>query len=184
LPSNMEFREYVTKALRTESQPESVTSEQIRLLHAAVGLSTEVGELADSIKKHVFYGKPLDKANLFEELGDVAWYMAIIVDFLKVSMESVLAANVDKLKQRYPHKFTADECDQRDLFAEAAQMEKHYKPSAGPTHVCRFADGVVREVTVAERVGTSGEHALVRFPGEQSAVVPRAWLVPMREKKQ
>ncbi len=43
-----------------------------------MGTVTEVGELADQVKRHVFYGLDLDKENLIEELGDIEWYLSII----------------------------------------------------------------------------------------------------------
>src|ERR1700757_1173035 len=53
------------------------TVESIRLIHAALGLASEVGEFADALKKAIFYGKPLDKVNLSEESGDLLWYLAL-----------------------------------------------------------------------------------------------------------
>lgn len=43
--------------------------------HMALGFCGEVGELLDAVKKSAIYGKPLDKVNLAEEIGDVAWYV-------------------------------------------------------------------------------------------------------------
>ena len=53
------------------------TTRGIRLLHAQLGLHTEGGELADALKRHLFYGKPLDPVNIAEEIGDVFWYLAV-----------------------------------------------------------------------------------------------------------
>ena len=50
-----------------------------RLLTASVGLSGEVGEFNDIVKKIVFQGKEVDddtKKHLKSELGDICWYMA------------------------------------------------------------------------------------------------------------
>ena len=78
----------------------------LRLLHAQIGLSGEVGELADAIKKHVMYDKPLDVENLKEECGDVLWYMAILLDEIGSSFSEVMAHNDTKLKKRYPNGYT------------------------------------------------------------------------------
>ena len=40
------------------------------LLHMAVGISGEAGELLDAIKKNAIYGRALDVNNVIEELGD------------------------------------------------------------------------------------------------------------------
>ena len=43
---------------------------------ASLALRTESGEIADNVKKHLFYGKNLDKENIVEELGDILWYVS------------------------------------------------------------------------------------------------------------
>jgi len=78
----------------------------MRTLHAAMGMSGETGELMDIIKKSVIYGKPLDQDHLKEELGDVLYYMAILIDELGLDFETVMQHNVNKLQKRYPQGFT------------------------------------------------------------------------------
>ena len=76
-----------------------------RLLTAAVGISAEGGEFMEIVKKMVFQGKPWDDHNrehLVIELGDVMWYVMQACKALDVSIEDVVAGNVDKLKKRYP----------------------------------------------------------------------------------
>lgn len=95
----------------------------IRLLHASIGMCTETGELQDQLKKHIFYGKPLDTTNLVEEMGDLMWYVGIMCDTLKVSLEDVMIKNIAKLKARYPEKFTEDKALNRNLFDEREMLE-------------------------------------------------------------
>lgn len=95
----------------------------IRLLHAMVGLCTESGEFQDTIKKHIFYGKEIDKINLVEELGDLMWYMAVACDELGVSFEEVMEKNVAKLSARYKGKFSEEKADKRDLDTERKALE-------------------------------------------------------------
>ena len=76
-----------------------------RLLTAAVGISAEGGEFMEIGKKMLFQGKPWDEHNrkhLIIELGDVMWYVMQACKALDVSIEDVVAGNVDKLKKRYP----------------------------------------------------------------------------------
>ena len=76
-----------------------------RLLTAAVGLSAEGGEFMEIVKKMVFQGKPWNDDNrehLIIELGDVMWYVMQACMALDVSIEDVVAGNVEKLKKRYP----------------------------------------------------------------------------------
>ena len=76
-----------------------------RLTTAAVGISAEGGEFMEIVKKMVFQGKPWNDDNrehLIIELGDVMWYVMQACMALDVSIEDVIAGNVDKLKKRYP----------------------------------------------------------------------------------
>ena len=76
-----------------------------RLLTAAVGISAEGGEFMEIVKKMLFQGKPWNDDNrehLVIELGDVMWYVMQACAALDVSLEDVVAGNVEKLKKRYP----------------------------------------------------------------------------------
>ena len=76
-----------------------------RLLTAAVGISAEGGEFMEIVKKMLFQGKPWNDDNrehLIIELGDVMWYVMQACAALDVSIEDVVAGNVEKLKKRYP----------------------------------------------------------------------------------
>ncbi len=94
------------------------------LLHGAIGLATEAGELLDAIKRALYYGGTLDKPNLVEELGDLEWYMAVIRDALGVDQEEVQRINIAKLRARYPEKFTTEEAYNRDLDREREIVER------------------------------------------------------------
>jgi NTP pyrophosphatase (non-canonical NTP hydrolase) len=76
------------------------------LTHAVFGLTGEVGELTDSVKKHLVYNKPLDKENLYEELGDILWFVALAATTLDVSLQDIATWNIEKLSKRYPEKYT------------------------------------------------------------------------------
>lgn len=116
--------EYIKNALITESRDMGPVKERlqdtslIRLMHSFIGLETETAELQDVLKKHIFYGKSLDKINLKEELGDIMWYVAIACDELGISLEEVMEKNIAKLKARYGEKFTEAAAINRDLNKE------------------------------------------------------------------
>ena len=81
-----------------------------RLLTASVGLSGEVGEFNDIVKKLIFQGKEIDddtKKHLKSELGDICWYMAQALIALDSSWEEIFDINVGKLSDRYPGGFDA-----------------------------------------------------------------------------
>lgn len=96
----------------------------INLLHAAMGLATESGEVVDAIKKHLFYGKPIDRVNLIEEAGDVLWYLALLLDTIGVPFEEAMDVNIAKLRERFPDKFGGFEALNRDLTAERQVLEQ------------------------------------------------------------
>ena len=89
------------------------TPRALRLLHAAMGITTEAGEFVDPLKKHIFYGKELDTENLKEELGDLLWYIGIACDTLGVTVREVMEANIAKLRKRYPEQFTEEDALER-----------------------------------------------------------------------
>ena len=72
------------------------------VLHAAVGISGEAGEIIDAVKKTWAYGKPLDFENLVEEIGDLLFYVQALCNLLHVTVDSVVGDNVVKLNKRYP----------------------------------------------------------------------------------
>lgn len=76
-----------------------------RLLTAAVGINAEGGEFMEIVKKMVFQGKDFNQDNkehLIIELGDIMWYVAQACIALEVSLDEVVARNVQKLLKRYP----------------------------------------------------------------------------------
>lgn len=94
-----------------------------RLIHASLGMQTETAEFTDEVKKSLFYGKELDVVNLQEELGDALWYIAIAMDELGTDFETEMRRVINKLKVRYPEKFTNEAAENRDLKSERAVLE-------------------------------------------------------------
>lgn len=79
---------YIELALRTESI-DKFKVDAPRVLHAALGLTTEFAELITSE----------DRTNLKEEIGDLLWYCAILADYLGLNFNEVtLAADTDVLE--------------------------------------------------------------------------------------
>lgn len=75
----MEFKDYVSLAVRTESSDMKLIRERlgsdnvIRMLHAALGMTTEIAEFFESLEND-------DVVNKKEELGDMFWYIAVAFD--------------------------------------------------------------------------------------------------------
>lgn len=114
--------EYVQQAVCTEAP---VTGElcgravtNIRAIHAVFGLQTEVGELCDIFKRHIFYDASLDVEHVAEEVGDILWYLAILLDEHELAMEPIMRQNIAKLRRRFPDKFKEHDALVRDLAKE------------------------------------------------------------------
>jgi len=144
--SRISAADRVKLATRTEAPvtPEMIARfsdpETIRLMHGVIGLVTEIGEKMDQLKRHLFYGKELDKVNMKEELGDLDWYMNLICSVLKTNMQEIEEANIKKLVGgRYKDKFSQDEALIRNLTNERQILEDNLKPHelAEPNEICR-----------------------------------------------
>lgn len=142
---------YQADALRTEYTPDfinptffggdAVHARKIgRLLHAFLGLATELGEAADQLKKHLIYG------------GDFSWYSNLMIDAVGSTWEDSWAKNIAKLKVRFPDKFTQAQAVDRDLDAERAVLET--PPDGDETSVTVAA---VAAVVVDEPAGATTE---------------------------
>ena len=69
----MDFPTYAqTVTLRARPMPPDQ-----QLIHAQIGMLTELGELGDLIKREFAYGKEFDRINLLEEVGDIFWYLVL-----------------------------------------------------------------------------------------------------------
>jgi NTP pyrophosphatase (non-canonical NTP hydrolase) len=104
----------------TQQQPLDIDT---RVLHAVIGIATESTELVEAIYHRVNSGLEIDRVNLLEELGDVNWYQAILVDALSGDWEKILDTNIAKLRARYPEKFTSEAAIDRDIDTERTILE-------------------------------------------------------------
>ena len=88
--------------------------EMSRLLTAGIGLSGEVGEFNEIIKKIMFQGKTFDVVaheHMRRELGDIMWYVAQACLALKVDLVDVINGNKEKLSKRFPQNRFNDKFD-------------------------------------------------------------------------
>lgn len=126
-----DFRMYidgVVKMVENNDYPAMIArigdSSNARILHAIMGIVTEAGELMDAYKKTAIYGKKLDTVNVMEEVGDLAWYIALLLDATGGDFGVALRMNADKLRNRFPEGFTEDKAIARDVGAERKILEE------------------------------------------------------------
>lgn len=75
------------------------------LSNAAFGIGGESGEFLEMVKKHFHHGIPIDHEKARKELGDLLYYVARAADVFHFNLSEVAAANIAKLKARYPEGF-------------------------------------------------------------------------------
>lgn len=99
--------EYQKEAMRTATRAEGEEVDpEVHVAVLALGLAGEAGEVADLIKKTLGHGHALESAVLQKELGDVLWYLAVLAKHFGMSLDGIAAANIHKLRLRYPDGFT------------------------------------------------------------------------------
>lgn len=81
-------------------------------IHSIVGIVTEAIELLECLDTVLKSGIE-DTEHIKEELGDLMWYVAFCCTELGFDMEEVQKANIEKLKKRYPEKFTCEHAIKR-----------------------------------------------------------------------
>lgn len=84
-------------------------------------LDVYVSKLADYVKKFVAYGKELDPILEKRALGTIM--EMLILENGEFILEIDLQKNIDKLKARFPNKFTQEKALNRDLETERKILE-------------------------------------------------------------
>ena len=103
--------EYQKLALRTLN-PE--LDKKDVLINGVMGLCGESGEAIDIVKKWLAQGHELDREKLAKELGDICWYLAETATALDLSLEEIMAGNIEKLRKRYPEGFDSQRSVNRE----------------------------------------------------------------------
>jgi len=116
----MTLKEYKIESKRT--CPNLNTNAE-NLLHMALGMQTEAAEISDVFKKKLAYNKDIDWVNVKEEIGDLMWYIMNLCTFNNFDLEEILQTNIDKLRVRFPEKFTEENAINRNLEEERKQLE-------------------------------------------------------------
>jgi NTP pyrophosphatase (non-canonical NTP hydrolase) len=116
----MTLNEYQTHANETAIYGEKVDrllGADHRFVYVALGLASEAGEVANKVKKILRdQDGVIDderKTILVDELGDVLWYVAQFASELGISLDDVVARNVEKLASRNARGMLKGDGDQR-----------------------------------------------------------------------
>lgn len=110
----MKLNDYQRLAIRSRFKGDSAVTltasgKPVPIEFAALGLAGEAGEIANIAKKvwreHGEIHRPEDelplgfgfRPALIEEMGDALWYLALLARCLGTDLESIAAANLEKL---------------------------------------------------------------------------------------
>lgn len=133
---------YTDLALKTLNK--DVFEQKDLILNASLGLSGEVGEVNDIIKKYMYHGHKLDddtKEKIILELGDVCWYVALMAWAInKTKFEDVLNKNIEKLEKRYHGEFSTEKSINRKEDSDNSCEEKKNDSDNGFRTFCKDYD--------------------------------------------
>lgn len=99
----MERSQYEVQAMSFNNE----MTPELNQFHAALGVTSEAGEIADIIKASLVYKKPFDLIHFVEELGDLSWFQALAIKNVGLTLEIIQKANIAKLSCRYGEGFSA-----------------------------------------------------------------------------
>jgi len=105
------------------TEAEDIYDVDTRVFHSIIGIATESTELCEALFDTMLSDRDFDSINLLEELGDVNWYQAIMVDALGGDWENILENNIAKLKKRFADKYNDEDAQNRDLDSEREILE-------------------------------------------------------------
>lgn len=98
----IKFEEMVAALAKSgDAIVQELTGTDAHVLHMAIGISGEAGELLDAIKKGAIYRKDFDRENIVEELGDLEFYMEGMRQGFGITREETISVNIQKLGKRY-----------------------------------------------------------------------------------
>lgn len=92
-----------------------------RLFHYYIGIATEANECVLALVKAA--KGDMDIINITEESVDLQWYLARINDTLDLKLENQMELLIDKLKVRFPEKFTTENAINRNESEERKALE-------------------------------------------------------------
>lgn len=87
-------------------------------------LNQSSARIADMVKAHVIYGKPLDAVMVNAEAGYIASDLQALAEQNGLTLDRIFDANIAKLTARYGDKYTLEKALNRDRAAEAEAIRK------------------------------------------------------------
>jgi len=115
----MNWREYLELSEKTLSTQFHCEEREQRLLHAVIGVLTEVEELLDN---HI--GDEQDITNMLEEAGDITWYLAIIGREMNLDYPQLLVKTKNDDPMKLVLKIVKNTCKLLDMMKKKIYYNK------------------------------------------------------------
>ena len=139
------------------------------ILNACLGLSGEVGEFNDMIKKWIFHEKELDEEHLKKECGDIMWYIAMMCHAFGWDLDDIMGMNIEKLKSvvkyvelNYASPMTIAQMADLAGFSESHFM-KYFKNTMGTSFIDYLNE---YRLTMASRLLISSDSSVLDIAAE------------------
>jgi NTP pyrophosphatase (non-canonical NTP hydrolase) len=120
----MKYEKYVEATRRTWNKKEAPID---NVNHAMLGLMDEAGELAKQYKSNLAYGTDLDLSNVKEELGDLCYFNARMVDEMQFKAQKELLKKLHDLSTKESKFENIDTIDEMEcVFAISTRVGSVY----------------------------------------------------------
>lgn len=92
--------------------------------HGVLGILDEAGEIAEAFSYFMVGEISLAELHqhLLEEVGDMLWFIACLAEGMDMPLVTFIDVMSNKLRQRYPEKFTPEHALNRNVAAEKLAM--------------------------------------------------------------
>lgn len=113
----MESHVYLVSPEEHAQYQRAVIQSDINLgsLHGILGILSEAGELGYLLKRLLYEcGTGIECPELCKELGDVTWFVAQCGAHNGLPLALIFTQNIEKLRRRYPEKFTEEQARNHD----------------------------------------------------------------------
>ncbi len=88
----MNLTEYAPKAMAFASIQATPKDD---LIHAALGMTSDTGELLECVAEPLVFGNEVDVVNLTEELGDVIWFTNLAASVLNLDLQTAYVKAIE-----------------------------------------------------------------------------------------
>ena len=97
---------YVARSEKTQGNPNdallTMDSRIASILQGVMGMNKEAGELSSLLHDRIFNGTSVTPETIRNHLGNLSWFMAILLREYGISLEEVLLENLAKLDRKFP----------------------------------------------------------------------------------